>query len=113
MDIKEIAEDAFATAQEKGWYENGSPQIPERLCLIHSEISEALEEFRKNDDLRHTYSREKDGKPEGFLVEIADAIIRIGDMVEAEGLTDDLVRAIKLKMDFNRSRPYRHGGKNC
>lgn len=50
-------------------------------------------------------------KPEGFGVEIADAFIRIGDLVEAMGV--DIGPMIKTKHEYNRSRPIRHGGKRA
>ena len=112
MNIKDMAEEAYETAKSKGWHDDGPPPIPQTIALYHSELSEALEEFRKNTDLPHTYLRE-DGKPEGFLVELADVFIRIGDTLGAEGLTDQFLHALRMKMDFNKTRPHRHGGKNC
>lgn len=70
--------------------------IPEMLCLIHSEISEAMEGHRKNlmdDKLPHRSMLE---------VELADAVIRICDM--AGGLGLDLDGAIQEKLEFNKHR---------
>lgn len=94
------------TATEKGWWEKPRP-VPECLCLIHSEISEALEEYRKG-YAAVTYNGEGN-KPEGMPVELADAVIRIMDLCEY--LSIDLAAAIKAKMAYNETRPYRHGGK--
>ena len=44
-------------------------------------------------------------------MELADAIIRIADMCGAYGL--DLEEALTKKMEYNKSRPYRHGGKKA
>jgi hypothetical protein len=77
--------------------------------LIHSEISEAYEAFRK--DGRHSFYTEVDGKPEGSGVELLDAVIRIFDTLQGEcGLTAVQV-AIMLdhKMEYNRTRPFLHG----
>ena len=71
------------------------------LALIHSEISEALEADRKNlmdNKLSHRT---------GLEVELADAVIRIFDM--AGGLGIDLGGAIEEKLNYNTTRPYKHG----
>lgn len=75
----------------------GKALVAEKLCLIHSEISEAMEGHRKglmDDKLPHRSMIE---------VELADAIIRIGDLAGALGL--DLGGAISEKMAFNSVRP--------
>lgn len=67
-----------------------------KLCLIHSEISEAMEGDRKNkmdDHLPHRPMRE---------VELADALIRICDLAGAYGL--DLGGAVAEKMVYNAQR---------
>lgn len=92
-------------ATECGWWTNpqtgeslkGKRNVPEMLCLIHSEISEAMEGHRKslNDDkLPHRPMIE---------VELADAMIRILDL--AGGLDLDLAGAMAEKMAFNTRRP--------
>jgi hypothetical protein len=70
--------------------------IPEMLCLIHSEVSEAMEGHRKNlmdDKLPHRPMLE---------VELADAVIRILDMCGGLGL--DLQGAIYEKLAYNAQR---------
>lgn len=52
-----------------------------------------------------------DEKPEGIAVEMADCIIRILDWCGKEGI--DIDRIISTKHEYNKSRPYRHGGKKC
>ena len=47
------------------------------------------------------------GKPDGFIVELADAVIRIADLCGQLGL--DLTQALELKMNYNASRPFKHG----
>ena len=82
------------------------------MALVHSEISEALEVYRDlgKEGLSKNWN-EENGKPEGFTVELADAIIRIADMCGAYGL--DLEESLTKKMEYNKSRPYRHGGKKA
>lgn len=71
-------------------------KVPEKLCLIHSEISEAMEGHRKglqDDKLPHRPMVE---------VELADAVIRIFDLAGQMGL--DLGGAIVEKHAYNQTR---------
>jgi len=75
----------------------GKALVAEKLCLIHSEISEGMEGHRKgkmDDHLPHRTMLE---------VELADAVIRIADLAGALGL--DLGGAIAEKMAYNSVRP--------
>jgi NTP pyrophosphatase (non-canonical NTP hydrolase) len=70
--------------------------VCQKLALVHSEVSEALEGARKNkrdDHLPHRSSIE---------VEIADAMIRLADLAGAMGL--DLGGAMAEKMAYNARR---------
>ncbi len=108
MTIRELCEQSHALALTKGWYEGKPRQIPELLMLIVSELAEALEEYRDGRAPTDTVIG-KNGKPEGFAIEVADAVIRIADMCGYLGI--DLADAIETKHAFNRTRPHRHGGK--
>ena len=75
----------------------GKALVAEKLCLIHSEVSEAMEGSRKNlmdDKLPHRKMLE---------VELADAVIRILDLCGALNL--DLDGAIAEKRKYNKTRP--------
>lgn len=106
--ISELQKEVHELAKDRGWYD-GTPRTKlELISLIHAELSEAVEEIRK--DRPPIYILDSlSGKPEGELIELADAVIRIMDYCEFHGL--DLEAAIKLKHEFNKTRPYRHGGK--
>lgn len=112
LQIREIAAIAHETAVKKGWYDNGPRNVGEVLALMHSELSEALEEWRSGrplTEIRYQETGERLPKPEGFPIELADCIIRLCDTANA--LNIDLEEAIVLKMHYNESRPHRHGGK--
>lgn len=99
----------WQVSEDHGWHEDlGEHTFVEKLCLIHSEVSEALEEHRNGHGYTEVYYGEK-GKPEGIPIELADVFIRLADLAEIYGI--DLYDAIQIKQAFNMSRPYRHGGK--
>lgn len=196
----ELATIIHENAVTHGWWDK-ERSFAEVVALIHSELSEALEEYRSGKpnlwfaciptdifngcrNMTHCESekgvlgcakttefcRYKDKKPEGIVVELADAIIRILDYCGFAGIDiekamaeqradfdaytlpeliaechyilskayknveeraahfaecisiinfwakengGDLEEAIVLKHEYNKSRPYRHGGKKC
>ena len=116
MTIADLIRGAHQTAVEKGWWENDRP-FSEGIALMHSELSEALEEWRKHGmDSQamiypYTVFSEPAGavKPEGVAVELADVLIRIGDWCGKHNIP--LEEALRAKMAYNKTRPHRHGGK--
>ena len=132
MNINELAKEVHENAVAHGWWEK-PPTLPEALCLIHAELSEALEEYREGNPLiygtcalaaedckfsgvcdRVGRPGEDEGidgpcKPEGIAVELADVILRTLDLVAALGVDVDAV--VMAKHKYNLGREYKHGGK--
>lgn len=192
MDWIKWANEIHENAKAHGWW-NEERTAAEIVCLIHSELSEALEEYRNNRPMVYALILEDDGgfeaaeprltedmdeirlgrlKPEGIAVDLVDAVIRIldwfgacasdelpdldnefngldpeervwdlprllaechqiiadawncgtidnedlsaaviyiRDWLDAKGY--DLEKIMELKHEYNKGRPYRHGGK--
>ena len=94
--------------------------ITQRLMLVHSEISEAFEAFRKDyraidiDD--ELYSNDNEFKSffeetikDSLDDEIADSIIRLIAFCGENNI--DIEKHIKLKMRYNHLRGFKFGGK--
>lgn len=111
--IKNLIIEAHSRSVEKGFYDGIVPTdkyyLGNSIALMHQELSEALDELRDGEIQLYLAN---DGKPEGFLVELADCIIRICDTVGSLGLGPEFEEAIKRKMEYNKNRPYKHGRKN-
>lgn len=145
MTINEMAEKAHNNAKDKGFYlstetalkvaenyteESGDDMyshikdafIAQRLALIHSEVSEALEAARDNRLERTCYCTDdeleemtdtsfaihyKECFKDRFAADLAGTMIRLGDLANWLGI--DLQRAVELEMRYNSTRAHKHG----
>lgn len=107
--VNEYVKISYENAVEKGWHEQ-ERSVGDLIALMHSELSEALEEYRNGHDTTEVYyNADKPRKPEGIPIELADCVIRIFDFCGKYGI--DLEEALNEKIIYNKSRPHRHGGK--
>lgn len=104
--INELCREAYRNAVDKGWYEEPR-SFGDKIALMHSELSEALEDYRNGRLIGEVYF--EGTKPCGIPIELADVIIRIFDTCGYYGI--DLEAAIAAKMAYNATRLQRHGGK--
>lgn len=104
MNLDELGMKCHATAVASGFWDGASTGTPDfvlaKLCLIHSEVSEVMEAYRKQHG------------PVKLTEEFADIIIRVVDLwagMYGEGMVDSLDESISNKMSVNSNRPYKHG----
>jgi NTP pyrophosphatase (non-canonical NTP hydrolase) len=124
LTVEEMQRMAWGNSEAKGFHLFSYPHptgphwdnyIASKLALIHSEVSEALEALREgnhaavlgSNSLIETEEDEHPGKPYGFMSELADIVIRVGDLAGIVG--GDLEAALELKMEYNETRPFKHG----
>lgn len=93
----------MATSKSKGFEDSN---IDRKLLLAVGELIEAQNELREGHPVEEIYFSEG-GKPEGFVIEVADCIIRLFHLSAQHGL--NIESAITLKMAYNKTRPYKHG----
>lgn len=122
-----LAVDIHENAKSKGFFDS-EKNTGEMLCLIHSEVSEALEADRKNhyavdswnlknsidlDDLGSTSAKQyfkqefEVAVKNSFEDELADVIIRVLNLCAFKGI--DIEKHIKMKMIYNSMREHKHG----
>lgn len=119
----------WAAGQEQPMKELAPRNFGELVALIHSEASAALEEYCAGHGVNFRYFAHPDGticpadtefecplvasahKPAGIPSELADILIRVLDVCGAYGIDIDSV--VQEKMGYNRTRPFRHGGRQA
>lgn len=102
--IRTMQHAVHSLAVEKGWYESDQ-HIGVHLANIHGEVS------KLNEAMRDRVRGKSEKIPDFTRAEeaAADIVLRLLDTCEYMGWR--LGQAIIAKHEFNKTRPYRHGGK--
>lgn len=118
--INQLSRQIFQSNKEKGFWSE-KPNIAEKLMLIVTEISEAVEadradRYAKKESFQSIENKNvpfetkfKDFIKDSFEDEIADSIIRLLDL--CGGLHIDIEFHVKQKLEFNKTRTNKHGKK--
>lgn len=128
--LNELAKEVFQNAKNKGFHDT-EHNIGQMLCLIHSEVSEALEAHRvdkfaiKSHNMTHNIDLDQlSSSPStseilyfkqefsvavknSFEDELADVIIRVLDLCAYKNI--DIDKHVRLKMLYNSFREHKHG----
>lgn len=102
--LNELAHEINENSKLHGWWDK-ERSFGDIIALCHSELSEALESYRNHESMMFFEKK----KPEGIAVEMIDCVIRILDYLAYAGI--DVDNVLRQKMEYNSTRPYRHGGK--
>lgn len=116
-DFADFQQECFDIARRSGFHDTdiatGAPnwehisnlELARRLLLVICEVVEGFEELRNGAHPCEIYYKE--GKPEGLPIELADVVIRVFNLAQAHYI--DMTKAINIKMEYNKTRPYLHG----
>jgi NTP pyrophosphatase (non-canonical NTP hydrolase) len=102
MDLYELPKEIRKVNARNGWCDvlpkswNEKFIVPAKLFQIVVEVVEAFREWEKEN-------------LENFVEELADVVIRAIDLAESLGLP--IIDPMLKKIEKNKSRPWKHGGK--
>lgn len=118
MDLNKKAKEVHVANVEKGFYDKHT-ETGTKLMLVVTELAEAMEADRVNNhanlhqfntlmvkDYEFQYAFKSTIK-DTFEDEIADSVIRLLDLAGFLGM--DLDKHVRLKLQYNQTRPVRHG----
>lgn len=126
--LGQLATEILEYCQRQGFEPDPTRTFGEEMSLLNEEVSEAFKAWRKwgfkdmthalplvhlkdcnvHKDMRGPCSGDCRPKPEGVASEFADIFIRLLHYSKIHDI--DLMAETRRKMEYNKTRPYRHGG---
>jgi NTP pyrophosphatase (non-canonical NTP hydrolase) len=111
-----LQDELMATAKSKGWYSSEVYNIAGDIANMHAETSELWEAYRKDQLTKPCDKSEAMLSSLGESLtcaeeECADLVIKA--LCIAKALNVDIAKAVRVKNAYNKTRPFRHGGKKA
>lgn len=100
--LNDIVFEAWTIAEDKGFHNGrtaGRDDTLLRLCLVHTEVSEASQVVKRHGVTPQSLPDIAD--------ELADVVIRVADLAGCLGI--DLGKSVEAKLARNRERPHLYG----
>lgn len=120
FNLNQFAEYCYNESKKSGFHEEENFANPEKLSNYLMNLGEEIFELwgayrkRKLNSPCDKADKMKENNIEiltSFEEELADIVIRSGDLAKAFGI--DLEKAVRNKIKFNRTREYRNGNRIC
>lgn len=105
FELGELCEDVHALAVSKGWWTEDQSHIAIKGERVHCEVSELCDVFARGTEDDPDKDCLAFSKAE---IEWSDCLLRLFDIAGRYGFRP---AAVLAKLEFNRTRPIRHGGK--
>ena len=110
MSLNELAQHVYNIAADHGFHDDDSrrERVAEFVANLHGETSELWEAWRRG-NLHNPCDKTTSEPLTCAEEELADILIRTLDTAITMGV--DIERAVRIKSQYNESRPHKNGGK--